>query len=98
MAKIRVIARFVAQSGKGAELKSVLQQMLRPTLSEKGCEYYELFEAEDGEHFYFNELWTTQEDLNVHAASPHFHELIVKGTKGLLREPLEVSLVAEILP
>ena len=96
MAKVRVIARAVAREGKAAELKAVLQQMLAPTRAEKGCEYYELFEASEGGRFYFNELWTSQEDLEVHAASGHFHDLMVKQARALLAEPLEVSLLTEI--
>ncbi len=96
MAKVRVIARLVAREGRAAELRSVLQKMLQPTRAEKGCEYYELFEANEGGRFYFNELWTSQEDLDVHAASSHFRELIVKQANELLDGPLEVNLLTEV--
>jgi quinol monooxygenase YgiN len=96
MAKVRVIARAVAREGKAAELRAVLQQMLKPTHAEKGCEFYELFESQDGQRFYFNELWTSQEDLDVHAASSHFQALIVKAAKDLLGEPLEVNLLTQV--
>jgi quinol monooxygenase YgiN len=97
MAKVRVIARFVAREAKAAEVRSVLQKMLKPTRAEQGCEYYELFESSLDGHFYFNELWNSQEDLDVHAASGHFREHILgPGLQDLLREPFEVSLLTEI--
>lgn len=97
MAKVRVIARFVAHEGKAAALRSLLQQMLQPTRAEKGCEYYELFESNLSGQFYFNELWTSQEDLDAHAASSHFQEIILgPRVKDLLREPFEVNLLTEV--
>jgi quinol monooxygenase YgiN len=97
VAKVRVIARFAARDGKGDELRSLLQKMLKPTRLEKGCEYYELFESNQSGIFYFNELWTSQEDLDVHAASSHFREIILGTTiKNLLQEPFEVSLLSEV--
>ena len=81
MAKVRVIARAVAQPGKGAELRGILQQLLAPSRDEQGCEYYDLFESNIPDIFYFDELWTTQEDLDAHAASAHLKELIPLANK-----------------
>jgi quinol monooxygenase YgiN len=96
MAKVRVIARLVAREGKSAELRAQLQQMLEPTRAEKGCEYYELFESNLEGLFYFNELWTSQQDLDAHAASSHFRAIMGGPVKELLQEPLEVNLLAEV--
>jgi quinol monooxygenase YgiN len=96
MAKVRVIARLIALEGKSAELRAQLQQMLKPTRAEKGCEYYELFESNIEGHFYFNELWTRQEDLEAHAASSHFRAIVGGTVKELLQEPLEVNLLTEV--
>jgi quinol monooxygenase YgiN len=95
MAKVRVIARAVAQSGKASEVRSLLQQLVQPTRAEKGCEFYELFESNHSGLFYFNELWTTQAHLDAHAASSHFHDVFGKA-KALLAEPLEVNLLTEV--
>lgn len=95
MAKVRVIARAVAQNGKAAEVRALLQQLIKPTRAEKGCEFYELFESNTSGLFYFNELWTSQSDLDAHAASTHFHDVFGKA-KPLLAEPLEVNLLTEV--
>lgn len=95
MAKVRVIARAVAQNGKAAEVRALLRQLITPTRAEKGCEYYELFESNRDGLFYFNELWTSQSDLDAHAASSHFHDIFDKA-KPLFAEPLEVNLLTEI--
>ena len=38
MAKVHVIARFVAQEGRENQLKALLQGMLIPTRAESGCD------------------------------------------------------------
>lgn len=95
MSHVRVIARAVASDGKADELKALLRQMVRPTRAEKGCHFYELFESNLPGHFYFNELWDSQADLDVHAKSSHFTEIFGKA-KALLKEPLEVNLLREV--
>jgi quinol monooxygenase YgiN len=46
MAKVHVIARFVAGQGKENQLRALLQGMLAPTRAESGCELYELYESD----------------------------------------------------
>jgi quinol monooxygenase YgiN len=92
---VRVIARAAAREGKGEELKAVLRRLIRPTRAEKGCRYYELFASNQPGRFYFHELWESKADLDAHAASSHFKELIGKAQE-LLSEPLEVNLLQEI--
>jgi hypothetical protein len=45
MQEVRVIARAVAQQGKGDQLKVLLRGLVQPTRAEAGCKYYELFES-----------------------------------------------------
>lgn len=97
MAKVRVIARAVAQDGKAAEVRALLRQLVVPTRAEKGCEFYELFESDRSGLFYFNELWSTPEDLETHAASSHFQEIFGKA-KSLFAQPLEVNRLTEVQP
>jgi quinol monooxygenase YgiN len=96
MAEVRVIARAMAREGKAAELKAQLVKMVKPTRAEAGCKYYELFESNIPGLFYYNELWQSQAHLDAHAASKHFTEILGKGVKELLREPLEVSFLQEV--
>jgi hypothetical protein len=46
MAKVDVIARFVARDGRETQLRALLQGMLTPTRAESGCELYELYESD----------------------------------------------------
>jgi quinol monooxygenase YgiN len=95
MQEVRVIARAVAQQGKGDELKALLRGLIQPTRAEAGCKYYELFESNLAGTFLFNELWESQEHLDAHAASNHFTEIFGKATT-LLAKPLEVHLLTSV--
>ena len=46
MAKVHVIARFVAHEGRENQLRMLLQGMLIPTRAESGSESYELYESD----------------------------------------------------
>ena len=97
MAKVRVIARIQAHDGKTLQVRELMRRMLEPTRKEKGCEFYDLYEVSGTGLFYFDELWTSQEDLDAHAASSHFQAIF--GEAGpMLQAPPEVSLVTELHP
>jgi len=95
MAKVHVIARFVAHEGSDNQLKALLHGMLVPTRAESGCESYELYESDSRGRFYLNETWESQAALDRHMATPHFERLKKTGAE-LVREPFEVNLVTEI--
>ena len=95
MAQVRLIARAVAKPGKQDNLRQVLQVILAPTHAEEGNVFYELFESHEGGRFFFNELWQSQEALDLHMATPHFKKLAAE-TRDLLAEPLEINLLTEI--
>ncbi len=95
MEQVRVIARAVAREGKANELKTLLRKLVFPTRAEHGCRYYELFESNIAGVFYFNELWQSKEDLDAHAQSKHFTEMMGE-IKDLLQEPLEVNFLSEV--
>ena len=97
MAKVHVIARFVASDGKENQLRALLQGMLIPTRAESGCESYELYESDSKGHFYLNEKWESQAALDRHMATPHSERLKKTGAE-LVKEPFEVNLVKGILP
>jgi quinol monooxygenase YgiN len=96
MAKVHVIARFVAHEGSDNQLKALLQGMLVPTRAESGCESYELYESDSRGRFYLNETWESQAALDRHMATPHFERLKKTGAE-LVREPFEVNIVRKIL-
>ena len=95
MAKVHVIARFVAREGKENQLRALLQGMLIPTRAESGCELYELYESDSRGRFYLNETWESQAALDRHLATPHFKRLEQTG-RELVRESFEVNVVKEI--
>ena len=97
MAKVHVIARFVAHKGRENQLRALLQGMLIPTRTESGCELYELYESDSRGRFYLNETWESLAALDRHMATPHFERLKKTGAK-LVKEPFEVNLVKGILP
>src|SRR6266849_6859164 len=92
MAKVHVIARFVALEGRENQLRALLQGMLTPTRAESGCESYELYESDTRGRFYLNETWESQAALDRHMTTPHFKRLEQTG-RQLAKEPFEVNIV-----
>jgi quinol monooxygenase YgiN len=97
VAKVRVIARFVAREGGESQLEALLQGMLIPTRAESGCESYALYVSDSRGHFYLIETWESQAALDRHLSTPHFERLKKTGAE-LVKEPFEVNIVKEILP
>jgi quinol monooxygenase YgiN len=96
VAKVHVIARFVASQGKENQLRVLLQSMVTPTRAESGCESYELYESDTQGRFYLNETWESRAALDRHLATPHFERLKRTGAE-LVKEPFEVNIAREIL-
>jgi quinol monooxygenase YgiN len=96
MAKVHVIARFVAREGRENQLRALLQGMLAPTRAESGCELYDLYESDSPGRFYLNETWESRDALDRHLATPHFQRLKQVGGE-LVKEPFEVNIVKIIL-
>ncbi len=95
MAKIRIIARFIAKPGKESELRILLGSLVAPSRAEKGCEYYELFESNTAGRFYFNELWTSWEDIEAHGSTPPFQKF-AEQVNPLLTEEFEVNFLTPV--
>jgi quinol monooxygenase YgiN len=96
MAKVHVIARFVACEGRENQLRALLQGMLTPTRAESGCELYELYESNSRGRFYLNETWKSQVVLDQHMTTPHFKRLERTGAE-LVKEPFEINIVRRIV-
>ncbi|MEO1019786.1 MAG: putative quinol monooxygenase, partial [Pseudomonadota bacterium] len=72
MARVVVIARVEAKSGKGDELMPLLQAQIPPTRQEKGCINYDLLrDRANPDLFFFHETWESDADLENHIAAPH---------------------------
>ena len=96
MAKVHVIARFVALEGRENQLRALLQGMLTPTRAESGCESYELYESDSRGRFYLNETWESQAALDQHMTTPHFKRLEQRGGE-LVKEAFEINIVKSVL-
>ncbi|HEY3410028.1 MAG TPA: putative quinol monooxygenase [Propionicimonas sp.] len=72
-----MLARFEAREGLAGLLRSRLQEMVRLTLVESGCDRYELHQLEDDPaQLLLIEQWDTQESLDAHMETDHVRALI----------------------
>lgn len=66
-----------AKEGKEKEWQEILEDLIVPTLAEKGCLHYELHrDREDARHFMFHETWQTVADWNDHMNASHLKALL----------------------
>jgi quinol monooxygenase YgiN len=74
---------MTARPEKRKEVMQTLLSMVEPTLQEKGCLSYQVFQDVDDENvFSMIKEWETREDLDRHMRSDRFGVLF--GTKILL--------------
>ena len=74
---VTVVAGFQARTGKEADLRAALIELLAPTRKEGGCLNYDLHQSpEDPAKFLFHENWTSQAALNAHLQSAHVKALL----------------------
>jgi quinol monooxygenase YgiN len=76
MSQLTIVAHIVAQAEKVEQLKSVLHDLITPTLQEEGCITYDLHQDDDNpEHFMFYEIWASRELWQQHMSSEHISAL-----------------------
>lgn len=69
---LTIVAQMTAKDGMADALRERLIGLVGPTLSEVGCEAYELHTSVEDPHlFHFHEVWTTREDWETHGQSAH---------------------------
>jgi quinol monooxygenase YgiN len=95
MPKVELIVPAIAAEDKASELSVELRAMLAPTHAEAGCEFYRLYESERTGHFFFHELWESEEALDAHRKTPHFVHM-KQATQNLLAKPLEGHKVKQL--
>ncbi len=72
---LTVVAEMQAKPGKEDDLRRAVLALVEPTRQEDGCVQYDLHvHSTDPARFVFYENWTSQEDLNRHAASAHLQQ------------------------
>lgn len=71
-----VIAKVQARPGKEETLKGLMQELVEPTKTEKGCLSYELFQdRKNPAVLTLVEQWESEADLNTHLGLPHMQKL-----------------------
>jgi quinol monooxygenase YgiN len=74
-----VIALCKASPGMEAATRSVLEQLVEPTLKEPGCIRYALHvNLDDPSEFYFIETWADHAALDQHYTTPETAALVQK--------------------
>ena len=82
---------MTARPEKRKEVMQTLLSMIEPTLQEKGCLSYQVFQdIEDENVFSLIKEWETREDLDHHMRSDRFSVLL--GTKILLTEQQNIQI------
>jgi quinol monooxygenase YgiN len=88
-----IIVRIImtARPEKRMEVMQTLLSLIEPTLQEKGCLSYQVFQDVDDENvFNLIKEWETREDLDRHMRSHRFGVLL--GTKILLTEQQNIQI------
>jgi quinol monooxygenase YgiN len=82
---------MAARPEKRKEVMQTLLSMIEPTLQERGCLSYQVFQdIEDENVFSLIKEWETREDLDHHMRSNRFGVLF--GTKILLTEQQNIQI------
>ena len=88
---ILVRITMAARPEKRKEMMQTLLSMIEPTLQEKGCLSYQVFQDIDDENvFSLLKEWETREDLDRHLRSDRFGALY--GTRILLTEQQNIQI------
>jgi quinol monooxygenase YgiN len=70
---VKTVAILVARPGRSADLRALLDGMLAPSRAEPGNLRYDLWQDQaDPARFVLDELYTGDEAVAAHRASPHF--------------------------
>ena len=81
---------MAARPEKRKEVMQTLLSMIEPTLQEKGCLSYQVFQDINDENvFILIKEWETREDLDHHMRTDRFSVLL--GTKILLNEQQSIQ-------
>lgn len=77
---VRVVARLISKPDKVDELKTILLELIGPTLKEAGCKRYELLQNNaDPTDFTFVEEWDSGAALDAHMGQPHLQAALGKA-------------------
>jgi quinol monooxygenase YgiN len=76
---IRIVARVVARPDSVDRVRSILIDLVEPTLNESGCITYELLQNRtDATDFTFVEEWESDAAIDAHLATKHIRDALTK--------------------
>ncbi|WP_225729453.1 MULTISPECIES: putative quinol monooxygenase [unclassified Nocardia] len=85
---LHVVAEFRAATGQEDRLRTALEAMIEPSLSEAGCLAYQPYvDPNDAAHMVVVEEWTSEAALDEHFATAHFAH-VAEVLERILAEPL----------
>lgn len=74
---LSLIVKIQAHKDHALPVKTALLNLLEPTLSEQGCENYQLYiDSQNPAIFFFVETWTSRAHWEAHNQSPHIVEFM----------------------
>lgn len=91
--EFKVVVRYQAQPGKGAEARRELQSLIEMVLPEAGCNGITLHESlsNPGELLLYEDWADVETFLGPHSDTPHLQDFIAKAGK-FLSGPPEITL------
>ncbi len=95
MNKLHLLVHFIAKEGSESDLEQLLGSLAKVTRTEAGCEQYNLFRSSRAGHFFLDEVWNSQADLDAHMATEAFKAAIGK-VMSLLQGEFQVDIVTAI--
>jgi quinol monooxygenase YgiN len=76
---IRIVARVVARPDSVDRVRSILSDLVEPTLNESGCISYELLQNRtDQTDFTFVEEWESDAAIDAHLTTRHIRDVLTK--------------------
>ncbi|MPZ54092.1 MAG: antibiotic biosynthesis monooxygenase [Acidimicrobiia bacterium] len=90
-----VFASFSPHPDKVEEMRATLDTMVAATRDEPGCEFYDLYESDEGTRFHLFERYIDADALEAHRASDHYKAYRAK-LSDLLSEPVAVTVLGEV--
>ncbi|WP_405135930.1 putative quinol monooxygenase [Nocardia sp. NBC_01388] len=93
---LHVVAEIRVKAGQEDRLRTALEAMIEPTLTEPGCVVYQPFvDPNDAAHMVLIEEWKSAGALEEHFLAPHFVHLAGVFDE-ILAEPVTINrLIAE---
>lgn len=95
MSTIHLLAHVTARPGREQDLEAAMLTLLEPTRAERGCRQYRLYASDRPGRFFVDEIWDSQEALDLHMETPHFLAVAACQTE-LLEGGLGLDFLREI--